>query len=143
MTSLLAFRLADTCDLIPTTTAAKLAPTTAIEFDFPVLLLRKERDVQIYTVDEFPVGGPAWDGRAFRLTKDSTGEHYSCFVARNGQDHLCECRGFEAHGHCRHVDALKRLIDTGRLDHPEADRPVEPWPSPEQLAAEAGVALPF
>lgn len=29
------------------------------------------------------------------------------------------------------------------LDHPEAGRPAEPWPSPEQLAAEAGVDLPF
>jgi hypothetical protein len=46
-------------------------------------------------------------------------------VARNGQDHQCTCRGFQAHGHCRHHDAVRQLLEAGHIDHPEADRPVE------------------
>jgi len=139
-------RDADCYELIPTTTVAKRPPETAVEFDAPVLLLRKGRDVQLYTVDEFPCG---FDGRAFAVTKDSTGEVYHVFAARNGQDSTCDCAGFTytsndaTGGRCRHLDAITHLLSADRLEHPLAGAPVEPWPSPEQLAAEAGVALPF
>lgn len=71
----------------------------------------------LYRVAEFP---PGWDGRGFTLTKitpgtDSESDSYSCFVARNGQDKSCECRGFLAHGHCKHLDSLAALIANGWL----------------------------
>lgn len=70
-----------------------------------------------YVVSEFPTG---WDGRGFLLAKltggtDTTRESYSCFVARNGQDEQCECKGFTRHGTCKHVDAVRALIGNGWL----------------------------
>lgn len=135
-----------TLHAIPTTTTAKRPPATEIEYDAPVLLIRKGRDVQLYTVLEFPCG---FDGRAFTVTKDATGEVYNVFVARNQQDSSCDCAGFTytsndpTGGRCRHLDAIRHLMESGRLEDPRHAAPAEPFPSPEQLAAEAGVDLPF
>jgi hypothetical protein len=126
---------------IPTTTAAKQPHETLVEFDDPVLLIAKGRAQDLYTVNEFPTG---WDGRAFQLTKDDgIGTVYDVFVSRNGQDDRCDCTGNLQHGRCKHVDSLRALIEAGRLEDPRAAAPVEPFPSPEQLAAEAGVDMPF
>lgn len=100
-----------------------------------------------YDVEEIPSGM----GRAFLLHRTPAAvaadpdhvERYGVLVAMNPQDHLCECRGFAAHGYCKHISAVRELIDAGHLDHPEAGRPSEPFPSPQQLADEAGVDLPF
>jgi hypothetical protein len=127
---------------IPTTTQAKRKPETVIEYDAPVLAIRKGRAEELYDVAEIPCGY-GFDGRGFQLRKDRTEETYGTFISRNGQDHICDCRGFEAHNRCKHHDAIQHLIESGKLDHPEAGRPVEPWPSPEQLAADAGVELPY
>src|SRR5258708_4908991 len=71
-----------------------------------------------YRVEEIPTG---IEGRAFLLhrpleavAEDGT-ERYGVLVARNDQDHLCECRGFEAHGRCKHLDALHWLLGAGHL----------------------------
>ena len=70
-----------------------------------------------YRVTEFPTG---WDGRGFYLEKAETGlecasEGYSVMIARNGQDKLCQCKGFTFAGHCKHLSALEALIENGQL----------------------------
>lgn len=89
----------------------------------------------LYTVRECPVG---WDGRAARFSKaagdagsDREESAYDVFVGRNGQDRRCDCKGFTAHGHCKHTAALACLIGNGWLDlhlcNPDADAgPTEP-----------------
>src|SRR5262245_44844946 len=99
------------CTPIATQTQAKRQPQTQVEYDAPVLAIRKavgngKGTEELYDVAEFPTG---WEGRAFHLTKDRTGEEYDVFVARNGQDNLCSCIGFESRGVCKHHDALRSL----------------------------------
>jgi hypothetical protein len=53
---------------------------------------------------------------------------YGVFVARNGQDHTCTCRGFQAHGRCRHHDSIRELLEAGHIDHP-GERPADPTPA--------------
>jgi hypothetical protein len=124
---------------IHTTSQAKKPTETLVEFDAPVLLIRKGRAADLYTVNEFPTG---WEGRAFQLVKDADGSVYDVFVSRNGQDDHCDCTGNLQHGACKHVDSLRALIEAGRLSDVEAGRPVEPFPSAEQVAHDAIVA-PF
>src|SRR5262245_41180234 len=125
---------------IPTTTQAVKPTETLVEFDHPLLLIRKGRSEELYDVREFPTG---WDGRAFQLVKDSDKSVYDVFVARNGQDDKCDCTGALQHGRCKHCDALRALIQAGRLEDPRAGSPQAPFPTPQQLADEAGVDLPF
>jgi len=146
MSTLLATRPADHYEPIPTTTTAQRPPETAIEYDAPVLLIRKGRSESVYDLAEFPCG---FDGRAFALIPDAGDDLYHVFVARNGQDSTCSCAGFTytsdqpTGGRCKHLDSIKALVDCGLLDDPRGGAPVEPWPSPEQLAADAGVELPY
>jgi len=98
--------------VIVTTTEAVKKPETSIEYDGPVLVIRKGRVVELYTFVEFPAG---LEGRAFRLVKDRTVEEYNVFVGRNGQDHICDCIGQLQHGRCKHVDAMKHLIGEGEI----------------------------
>lgn len=97
-----------------------------------------------YVVVEFP---SCWDGRAVHLAKvagspgsDPEAGGYDLFVARNGQDRRCCCRGFDRHGHCKHVDTVVALIQNGWLDlefadpgadvgetEPPADQPEPAW----------------
>jgi hypothetical protein len=73
------------------------------------------KDSDEYTLTEFPVGGPAFDGRAFRVEKFA-GETYGVFLSQSGQDDLCECRGFARWSHCKHRDGLRCLLHRGKLD---------------------------
>jgi len=34
---------------------------------------------------------------------------YDVLIGMNPQDHSCECLGFLRHGHCKHIDAARRL----------------------------------
>jgi hypothetical protein len=76
-----------------------------------------------YAVSEIPVGN-GFDGRAFTLRKleaeanAPTCETYDVFVARNGLDNICDCPGHTYKGYCKHVDALRGLIERGTLAHP-------------------------
>jgi hypothetical protein len=64
---------------------------------------------------------PAADGRGFEVEKidlqvaleDRTAYHV--YLAANGQDRSCECRGFCRWGHCKHSDGLSALIANGKL----------------------------
>ncbi len=82
-----------------------------------VLTIKQKRAYTGYVVCEFPTD---WDGRGFHLSKLTTGtdpteEAYSCFIAKNGQDKRCECKGFAYAGHCKHLAALSALIRADRL----------------------------
>ena len=146
MTSLALLPTADHYTPVATTTTAVRKPETAIEYDNGTLLIRKAKRECLYAVAEFPCG---FDGRAFSLTRDTDGEVYNVFLARNGQDSTCDCAGFTytsnepTGGRCKHLDAIRHLVEADRLSDPRHDAPAEEWPSPAQLAAEAGVALPF
>ena len=137
MTSLSASRPSDTLEAIPTTTTAQRPPETEIEYDAPVLAIRKGKRECLYDVAEFPCG---FDGRAFALTHDLTGEVYHVFAACNGQDSTCDCAGFTytsnnpTGGRCKHLDAILHLLHEGRLDDVEAGQPATNWPHAEQLA---------
>jgi len=167
-------RPADRYVRIETTSTAKKAPTTEIEWDpRGVLLIRKGKCEKLYDVYEFPCG---MDGRAFELAKDGAEDSYFVFLARNGQDSTCDCAGFTytsndpTGGRCCHLDAIKALIDAGHLTDPRHDTRPDAWPpndpialtaldaemdrreveynrnrdrTPDELATEAGMNLPF
>jgi hypothetical protein len=82
-----------------------------------VLTIEGKRNRCSYVLCEFPAD---FAGRAFMLTKldagtDKAEERYSCFVARDGKNRLCECKGFHFAGHCRHLEALDALLANGWL----------------------------
>ena len=73
--------------------------------------------VAFYTLEEIPVGN-GFDGRGFTLTKPESNERYACFVASNGQDSHCDCPAGTYHSRCKHIEAIRELITSGRLDDP-------------------------
>lgn len=89
----------------------------------------KYRGRDVYHVEEIVNG---MDGRAFLLHRtadaiDAGGleadERYGVLISRNPGNDLCECRGHASRGYCKHVSALRGLIEAGHIDHPEAGRP--------------------
>ncbi len=60
-------------------------------------------------------------GRGFVLEKFA-GETYHVHVTGPAAA-MCDCRGHEAHGHCKHADAVLTLI---RLGHLPPQRPMSP-----------------
>lgn len=126
--------------LIRTNSNARTAPQTEIEFNYPVLTVTKNGKAEDYAVSEFPT---RWDGRAFRLDKSDNVTHYNVFVCRRGQNTCCDCLGFESSHTCKHVDAIRHLVHNGDLDDPRGGFVGDDFPSPQQLADEAGVELPF
>jgi hypothetical protein len=97
--------------------APRIDFTPAADGKGGLLVVKQKRLYTTYAVTEFATG---WDGRAFLLVKltegsDPTEERYSCFLARNGQDKRCDCKGFSYAGHCKHLSALETLIRAGQL----------------------------
>jgi len=98
-----------------------------------------------FEVEEIP---SSLDGRAFLLHRSDEAKakdmaagrepegRYAVLIARNGQDHVCECRGFAAHGRCKHLTALRGLLEAGHIDNPADAGPVE-FPTPEQVEHDA------
>jgi hypothetical protein len=69
-----------------------------------------------YRVEEYPADMP---GRAFVLVKVDAGSdksegHYSCFIGTHG-NHICECKGFQRYGACKHCQTLQELISAGQI----------------------------
>ncbi len=61
---------------------------------------------------------PSDFGRAVRLDKFATegGESYAINVGgERGNRSSCECLGFLRHGHCKHLDAVKKLLATNKM----------------------------
>ena len=57
-------------------------------------------------------------GRAFQLTKaglEAGGEVYHVLLTGDPRQDSCSCKGFVAHGHCKHRDGLAALAAAGRL----------------------------
>lgn len=112
--------------------------------------LKRYRLLDSFTVEEIPTG---LDGRAFLLHRsdlaiaadaeagiDPIDERYGVLVARNGQDNHCECRGFQANCYCKHLDAMRHLVEGGLIDDPRLD----PRPEPEWTEQDwAELARPF
>jgi hypothetical protein len=48
-------------------------------------------------------------GRAFRLTKWSDGTSYETCLDNQTGHHLCDCKGHERWGHCKHQEGLLAL----------------------------------
>lgn len=106
-------------------------PLLTIESDYKPTL-DAYRCTETYTIDEFPCSGE-FDGRGFRLKKQSTGDTRDVFLHHNGQDMLCDCEGFTRFGYCKHCDCMRQVVRMQLLADPQAfpldDFPV--WPCPE------------
>lgn len=71
-----------------------------------VLAIVSPRETQFYVFQEIPcdIGG-----RGFSLHRLGLGALYHLRIGRPDES-SCECMGFLAHGHCKHVRALSALI---------------------------------
>jgi hypothetical protein len=77
------------------------------------LVIRQRQGTQAEQVDAYflePI--PADHGRGLLLHKHD-GTSYAVLLA--GTDSECDCKGFESHGHCKHVESLLALQQRGRL----------------------------
>lgn len=129
----------------PGVTPAAVRWTPGCRAGTGLLAIQARRCPCEYLVAELPCG---WDGRAVRMAKvegspgsDAEAESYDVYVARNGQDRRCCCRGFERWGRtCKHIQALEALLANGWLDlegadpgadvgetEPPADQPEPAW----------------
>jgi hypothetical protein len=113
-----------------------------ITYDYPDVTHRDWHGDNRFKVVEVPC---PLDGRGFVVTPEGfrTQQVFDVFVSQRAPDHFCTCQVCDNYGTCCHLESILHLIDTGELQHPMASAPHEPHPSPEQLAAEAGVELPF
>jgi hypothetical protein len=58
-----------------------------------------------------------YTGRMFRLTKPGGRERYWTILSCKGDEYdSCTCRGFEAFGVCKHIHALRGLLEEGHLN---------------------------
>jgi hypothetical protein len=82
-----------------------------------ILTIAGKRNQCSYKTEEFA----ADEGRGFALFKlcpgtDKSETFYTVFLSpRSPQCDHCTCRGNQAHGHCRHVSALRRLLSNDWL----------------------------
>lgn len=109
-----------------------------IEWSAPILTIRVAGQVLDYDVAEFST---PWDGRAFHLRCDDQSE-LDVFVCRQHHADHCDCVDFACGNRCRHVGALRYLIEVGEIEDPREGMPSIEY-SPEELAAMAGEELPF
>jgi hypothetical protein len=58
---------------------------------------------------------PSDFGRGFSLEKTGPqdGDLYHVLLEEDGRS--CDCKGFLRHGHCKHADALLKLVQLGKL----------------------------
>src|SRR5215468_5216630 len=83
-------------------------------YGYDVLVIRQPRPksadrADYYAVEAFP---SHMGERGIELTKrDGTVYH----VNLSGTDSTCDCKGFESHGHCKHVESLLALQQRGKL----------------------------
>src|SRR5262245_64681507 len=73
-----------------------------------VKLSKTREQLDSYTLEPIP----ADHGRGLLLHK-ADGTSYA--VLLSGPDSECDCKGFESHGHCKHVDSLLALLQRGTL----------------------------
>jgi hypothetical protein len=66
--------------------------------------------VDTYTVED--IGTDRQGARGISLTNPD-GTVYN--LELDGGYRSCDCKGHERHGHCKHADAVAKLIELGRL----------------------------
>jgi hypothetical protein len=68
-----------------------------------------------YSLSEIPAN---W-GRGFELAKSlpdaAEAEESVYHLNVDGQHSTCDCRGYESHRHCKHLDTLLELVEEGRI----------------------------
>ena len=104
----------------------------------------QDKKVTTYRLTEH-VGVP-YPCRGFHVEKvaggtDPEATGYDVEINPEGH-HSCECKGFYRHGHCSHVDAIQDLLAAGALDVAAEEPAAEPFPSAEQVAADAAFDFP-
>jgi hypothetical protein len=65
-------------------------------------------------------------GTAFRLSKAECGNgpEESYDVLLDGRHSSCTCKGHTLHGHCKHVESLLALAQTGKISLVQRQQPV-------------------
>jgi hypothetical protein len=76
-----------------------------------IMCITDRKGSTFYTIHEFPceIGG-----RGFAVHRLGLGQLYHVRIAAD-DDCSCECLGFLAHQHCRHILGLQALIRQGLL----------------------------
>jgi hypothetical protein len=78
-----------------------------------VLSITVGKESATYSLVEIEAG---FADRAFRISKVSTdGVEADYAVALERQGHSCECLGFLRHGHCKHSDSIRKLLELGKI----------------------------
>ncbi len=74
------------------------------------------RDTCCYLIDEIEcrIGG-----RAFEVEKLDIQDNAVYHVRVLGNRAECDCKGALRHGHCKHGDAILKLLDLGMIGKPE------------------------
>jgi len=93
-----------------------------------ILEIVQKRTTTRYAVTEYET---PWPGRAVAMTKaddfrgtDDAMDSYDVFCGKDGEQ-VCDCKGFTAHGHCKHVLALDALIGNGWINQSAHAEPSE------------------
>lgn len=98
--------------------------TTEVEGGRVTVTARRGRTEVRYAVSGIPCSFGQW---AFRFTKldPGTDPAESCYdVLVSGPDSSCDCKGFLAHGHCKHLDwALSAVEAVQMAPAPASDCP--------------------
>jgi hypothetical protein len=79
-----------------------------------VLALTQDKETVFYSLTDLDHG---FGEAAFRLTKaiGAPGEEAEYDVMIDGARSTCECKGFLAHRHCKHLEGIEALIKSGKL----------------------------
>ena len=90
------------CDILDYFARRRQQSDELVEFadtpsDKDEITLRMRGKLETYRIDEVN-GGPY--GRAFNMTKLTTGAVYYCYLAENAQHYSCTCEGARFTGHC-------------------------------------------
>jgi hypothetical protein len=71
-------------------------------------LSKTREQLDTYTLESVP----ADHGKGLLLHKEDGASYAVCL---SGPDSTCDCRGFDSHGHCKHVESLLALQQRGQL----------------------------
>jgi hypothetical protein len=111
------------------------------EVGYGVLRITEKVGRKATTDSYFILPVPSDWGRAFEVTKLVPGQggaaRYFVNLGGEGEPASCECKGWLAHGRCRHVEALTALRLAGRLlrNHPRGRRPSPPSGDHHELSS--------
>jgi hypothetical protein len=76
-----------------------------------VFCISVREGLAFYTLREIPC---AIGGRGFAVHRLGLGELYHVRIGTR-EECSCECLGYLAHGHCRHILGLRSLVQKGKL----------------------------